>query len=59
MRRHGVKDLVFSFLRHGVRDPRHRPHREDFPHRGTTQSLWDLKLFQEKMLMDICAADQS
>ena len=58
MRRHGVKNFVFSSSATVYGDPASVPIREDFPTGGTTNPYGTSKLFQEKMLMDICAADQ-
>ena len=57
MRRHGVKNFVFSSSATVYGDPACVPIREDFPTGGTTNPYGTTKLFQEKMLMDICAAD--
>ena len=57
MRRHGVKNFVFSSSATVYGDPATVPIREDFPTGGTTNPYGTTKLFQEKMLMDICAAD--
>ena len=57
MRRHGVKNFVFSSSAPVYGDPATVPIREDFPTGGTTNPYGTTKLFQEKMLMDICAAD--
>ena len=51
MRRHGVKNFVFSSSATVYGDPASVPIREDFPTGGTT------KLFLERILTDICAAD--
>lgn len=59
MRRHGVKNFVFSSSATVYGDPATVPIREDFPTGGTTNPYGTSKLFQEKMLMDICAADRS
>ena len=59
MRRHGVKNFVFSSSATVYGDPVSVPIREDFPTGGTTNPYGTTKLFQEKMLMDICAADPS
>ena len=50
MRRHNVKNFVFSSSATVYGDPERVPISEDFPY-GTT------KLFQERILMDYCAAD--
>jgi UDP-glucose 4-epimerase len=57
MRRHGVKNFVFSSSATVYGDPHTVPIQEDFPTGGTTNPYGTSKLFQEKMLMDICAAD--
>ena len=53
MRRHGVKNFVFSSSATVYGDPASVPIREDFPTGGTT------KLFLERILTDICAADST
>ena len=57
MRRHGVKNFVFSSSATVYGDPASVPIREDFPTGGTTNPYGTSKLFQERILMDICAAD--
>ncbi len=57
MRRHGVKDFVFSSSATVYGDPATVPIREDFPTGGTTNPYGTSKLFQERILSDICAAD--
>ena len=57
MRRHGVKNFVFSSSATVYGDPATVPIREDFPTGGTTNPYGTSKLFQERILMDICAAD--
>ena len=57
MRAHGVKNFVFSSSATVYGDPASVPIQEDFPTGGTTNPYGTSKLFQEKMLMDICAAD--
>ena len=57
MRRHGVKNFVFSSSATVYGDPASVPIQEDFPTGGTTNPYGTSKLFQEKILMDICAAD--
>ncbi len=57
MRRHGVKNFVFSSSATVYGDPASVPIREDFPTGGTTNPYGTSKLFQEQILMDICAAD--
>ncbi len=56
MGRHGVKNFVFSSSATVYGDPASVPIREDFPTGGTTNPYGTSKLFQEKILMDICAA---
>ena len=57
MRRHGVKNFVFSSSATVYGDPHTVPIQEDFPTGGTTNPYGTSKLFQEKILSDICAAD--
>ena len=57
MRRHGVRNFVFSSSATVYGDPACVPIREDFPTGGTTNPYGTSKLFQEKILMDVCAAD--
>ena len=57
MRRHGVKNFVFSSSATVYGDPATVPIREDFPIGGTTNPYGTSKLFQERILSDICAAD--
>ncbi len=57
MRRHGVKNFVFSSSATVYGDPASVPIQEDFPTGGTTNPYGTSKLFQEQILMDICAAD--
>jgi len=57
MRRHGVRNFVFSSSATVYGDPATVPIREDFPTGGTTNPYGTSKLFQEKILTDICAAD--
>ena len=57
MRRHGVKNFVFSSSATVYGDPATVPIREDFPTGGTTNPYGTSKLFQEHILSDICAAD--
>jgi len=57
MRRHGVKNFVFSSSATVYGDPATVPIREDSPTGGTTNPYGTSKLFQEKILSDICAAD--
>ena len=57
MRRHGVKNFVFSSSATVYGDPAAVPIREDFPTGGTTNPYGTTKLFLERILTDICAAD--
>ena len=57
MRRHGVKNFVFSSSATVYGDPATVPIREDLPTGDTTNPYGTSKLFQEKILMDVCAAD--
>ena len=57
MRRHGVKHFVFSSSATVYGDPATVPIREDFPTGGTTNPYGTTKLFLERILTDICAAD--
>ncbi len=57
MSRHGVKNFVFSSSATVYGDPHTVPIQEDFPTGGTTNPYGTSKLFQEKILSDICAAD--
>ena len=57
MRRHGVKNFVFSSSATVYGDPASVPIQEDFPTGGTTNPYGTSKLFQERILSDICAAD--
>ena len=59
MRRHGVKNFVFSSSATVYGDPATVPIREDFPTGGTTNPYGTTKLFLERILTDICAADPS
>ncbi len=59
MRAHGVKNFVFSSSATVYGDPATVPIREDFPVGGTTNPYGTSKLFQERILSDICAADPS
>lgn len=56
MREHGVKNFVFSSSATVYGDPASVPIREDFSTGGTTNPYGTTKLFQEKILMDYCAA---
>ena len=57
MRRHGVKNFVFSSSAtvYGSNAP--IPYREDLPTGDTTNPYGTTKLFQERILMDCCKAD--
>ena len=57
MRRHGVKNFVFSSSATVYGDPASVPIREDFPTGGTTNPYGRSKLDLEKILKDYCAAD--
>ena len=57
MRRHGVKNFVFSSSATVYGDPASVPIREDFPTGGTTNPYGTTKLFLERILTDVCAAD--
>ena len=57
MRRHGVKNFVFSSSATVYGEPASVPIREDFPTGGTTNPYGTTKLFIEKILTDYCAAD--
>ena len=57
IRRHGVKNFVFSSSATVYGDPASVPIREDFPTGGTTNPYGTTKLFLERILTDICAAD--
>ena len=59
MRRHGVKNLVFSSSATVYGDPATVPIREDFPTGGTTNPYGTTKLFIERILTDYCQADPS
>ncbi|MDE6998344.1 MAG: UDP-glucose 4-epimerase GalE [Oscillospiraceae bacterium] len=59
MRRHGVKNFVFSSSATVYGDPASVPIREDFPTGGTTNPYGTTKLFQERILSDVCAVDST
>ncbi len=59
MRKHGVKNFVFSSSATVYGDPASVPIREDFPTGGTTNPYGTTKLFIERILTDYCAADPS
>lgn len=58
MRRHGVHNFVFSSSATVYGDPASVPVREDFP-LSTTNPYGTTKLFIERILTDLCAADPS
>ncbi|MEG0769790.1 MAG: UDP-glucose 4-epimerase GalE [Ruthenibacterium sp.] len=58
MRKYGVKNLVFSSSATVYGDPASVPITEDFP-LSTTNPYGTTKLFIERILTDICAADKS
>ena len=57
MRRHRVRNLIFSSSATVYGDPASVPIREDFPVGGTTNPYGTSKLFIERILTDLCAAD--
>lgn len=57
MKRHGVKNIVFSSSATVYGDPASVPIREDFPTGGTTNPYGTTKHFLEQILKDCCAAD--
>ena len=59
MRRHGVKNFVFSSSATVYGDPASVPISEDFPTGGTTNPYGTTKLFIERILIDYCHADPS
>jgi len=59
MRRHGVKNFVFSSSATVYGDPASVPISEDFPTGGTTNPYGTTKLFIERILIDYCKADPS
>ena len=59
MRRHGVKNFVFSSSATVYGDPASVPIREDFPTGGTTNPYGTTKAFTERILQDVCKADPS
>ena len=59
MRKHGVKNFVFSSSATVYGDPASVPIQENFPTGGTTNPYGTTKLFQERILQDYCAADPS
>ncbi len=56
MRKHGVRNFIFSSSATVYGDPASVPIRESFPTGGTTNPYGTTKLFQEKILIDYCAA---
>ncbi len=58
MRKHGVKNIVFSSSATVYGDPATVPITEDFP-LSTTNPYGTTKLFSERILTDICAADST
>ena len=56
MRKHNVRNFVFSSSATVYGDPATVPIREDFPTGGTTNPYGTTKLFLERILMDYCAA---
>ena len=56
MRKHGVKNFVFSSSATVYGDPASVPIREDFPTGGTTNPYGTTKLFLERVLIDYAAA---
>ena len=57
MRKHGVKNFVFSSSATVYGEFAPVPYREDYPIGGTTNPYGTSKLMQEQMLMDYCKAD--
>ena len=57
MRRHRVRNLIFSSSATVYGDPASVPIREDCPVGGTTNPYGTSKLFIERILTDLCAAD--
>ena len=58
MRKHGVKNFVFSSSATVYGDPATVPIREEFPTGGTTNPYGTTKYFLEQILKDYCAADK-
>ena len=56
MRKHNVKNFVFSSSATVYGDPASVPIREDFPTGGTTNPYGTTKLFLERVLIDYCAS---
>ena len=59
MRRHGVKNFVFSSSATVYGDPASVPITEDFPTGATTNPYGTTKAFTERILQDVCKADPS
>lgn len=59
MRRHGIKNFVFSSSATVYGEPAGVPIREEFPTGGTTNPYGTTKLFIERILTDYCTADPS
>ena len=59
MRSHGVKNFVFSSSATVYGEDAPIPYREDMPAGKTTNPYGTTKLFIERILMDLCAADPS
>ena len=57
MRKHGVKNFVFSSSATVYGEDAPIPYREDLPTGKTTNPYGTTKLFIERILMDMCAAD--
>jgi len=57
MRKHGVKNFVFSSSATVYGEFAPVPYREDYPIGGTTNPYGTSKLMQEQMTMDYCKAD--
>ena len=57
MRKHNVKNFVFSSSATVYGDPASVPIREDFPTGGTTNPYGTTKLFLERVLIDYCASN--
>jgi len=57
MRKHGVKNFVFSSSATVYGEYAPVPYREEYPIGGTTNPYGTSKLFQEQILMDCCKAD--
>ena len=58
MRKHGVKNFVFSSSATVYGEPATVPIREEFPTGGTTNPYGTTKYFLEQILKDYCAADK-